>query len=621
MRQTVDSRLTALRWGVFLCGAVGLLALVPYVHSHKPPDTVTAFERMSFGPGESRHDSTLHPLPDDWYFTHPEVLEGRYSATVPLAREPDDRWAVYLPSVNMNAAVYVNGRAVGDGGQFDDPVARNEHRPLLFPLIEGHLAKGENTIEVRVKANQPGSGYLGRVYLGPESALEPVYELRLLAKVGVVWALTIGLGLLGCFIGALWLARRRETVYGWFALVAFLWTGHNLNILLVDIPMAGWSWDWCTRFGCLHWFAIVGVIFVNRYTGSPQPRCERWLCAQGALFMLVFAVLPEPLFYSLALRVWDPIMIGIGLYAGLRLWLACRRQPSPDVIAMFVAGVVVNAFGVRDVLLRNYLWDREHGLYLHYAAPLVMVVIAWMLLRRFAAALSASETMNSELERRVDRSRCEIERNHERLRAMERDQVLARERERLVRDMHDGVGGHLVSTLALIDSGRANAPDVAQCLREALTDLRLTIDSLDSSASDLATLLGMLRERIQRRLTASGIEVRWYVEALPPLPGFGPRKALHVLRIVQEAITNVLKHSGAGTLTVRANHRVCSGRDAVVVEIGDDGAGIGDRRDMGKGLSNMGYRARAVGAELNITSTAQGTCVRLVLPLDAGGLS
>ena len=93
--------------------------------------------------------------------------------------------------------------------------------------------------------------------------------------------------------------------------------------------------------------------------------------------------------------------------------------------------------------------------------------------------------------------------------------------------------------------------------------MRLVIDSLDPSADDLATRLGMLRTRLERILAREHVELVWRAEALPPLPHLGAENSLHVLRIVQEAVTNVLRHAKAKRLTLSARLQPgsrCAGR-------------------------------------------------------------
>jgi signal transduction histidine kinase len=183
-----------------------------------------------------------------------------------------------------------------------------------------------------------------------------------------------------------------------------------------------------------------------------------------------------------------------------------------------------------------------------------------------------------------------------------------------MREMHDGLGSHLVSTLALLD---ADAPDrgaVAAAVRTALDDLRLMIDALVPLDGDLLGALALLRARLQPRLEAAGVRVHWRVGDVPAVPDLDATKVLEVLRILQEAVTNVLKHAGARTLILRATTENGAAR-GVAVEVADDGRGFDPTATHGRGLHHMRQRARAIGGVLEIDGGAAGTCVRLRLPL------
>jgi signal transduction histidine kinase len=83
-----------------------------------------------------------------------------------------------------------------------------------------------------------------------------------------------------------------------------------------------------------------------------------------------------------------------------------------------------------------------------------------------------------------------------------------------------------------------------------------------------------------------------------------------VLRILQEAITNVVKHAGA--TEVRISTR--GGADGVTLAINDDGRGIATGHVAGRGLANMQARARELGATLRVRSAGRGTEIELELP-------
>jgi len=197
----------------------------------------------------------------------------------------------------------------------------------------------------------------------------------------------------------------------------------------------------------------------------------------------------------------------------------------------------------------------------------------------------------------------------------EQERTLLLERQRLMRDMHDGVGSHLIALLRLADSG-AGGEAMADLLRSAIEDLRLTIDSLEPLEHDLATLLATLRTRVGRRLETAGLKLEWHMADMPPLPWLEPALALQVLRLIQEAMTNVIKHAQARTLSLSAHQQ----GDALEVRIEDDGCGFDAAVPRaGRGLASMRRRAQTLGAALHWVSTSgEGTRVCLRLPLRGG---
>src|SRR5690606_28860187 len=129
--------------------------------------------------------------------------------------------------------------------------------------------------------------------------------------------------------------------------------------------------------------------------------------------------------------------------------------------------------------------------------------------------------------------------------------TLDEERRRLMRDLHDGVSGHLVSIIALSERREVHPGDIEAAARAALEDLRLVIDSLDLEDGDLRLALAGFRERLTPQLRRLGVGLVWSMEALPEVGGVAPTYALTILRILQEAITNALKHGPAGRIEVR----------------------------------------------------------------------
>jgi signal transduction histidine kinase len=247
-----------------------------------------------------------------------------------------------------------------------------------------------------------------------------------------------------------------------------------------------------------------------------------------------------------------------------------------------------------------------------------MFIVSGMITLRFIRVTDQVEALNVTLEQRIEEKGRVLEENYQRLVALEKEQVLADERERIMRDMHDGIGGQLVTMLSLVEHTDTPRERIVDLVREALSDLRLMIDSFEPVDDDLGSVLGIFRSRLSPVLAQQKIELSWQVRDVPPIPHMGPQKVLHLLRIMQEATTNVLKHANASRLTfTTGERRFAEGELVVYLEVTDNGKGIGQKPGNGHGLINMQRRAEAIGAVLKIESARPGTTLSLMIPVNS----
>jgi len=199
------------------------------------------------------------------------------------------------------------------------------------------------------------------------------------------------------------------------------------------------------------------------------------------------------------------------------------------------------------------------------------------------------------------------------------EQAVLSERQRIMREIHDGIGSQLVGLLNMVGQPRMDRDAVEEQVKVALDEMRMAVDSLQPIHSDLTTVLATLRYRLQPRLHAAGIEVVWEVSALPPVSQLSPQSVLQVQRILLEAFTNVLKHARATQVTVHAHWRD-GDPPVVILKLSDNGVGLPAEMPVevsrGHGVPNMQARAGAIGASLHIESLpAGGTCVVLEWPI------
>ena len=293
------------------------------------------------------------------------------------------------------------------------------------------------------------------------------------------------------------------------------------------------------------------------------------------------------------------VALGVGVFAAVHVF-AHRRSLQRVERWVYVAGAALALLlGSRDFVFAvggSYAGAPA----LPVAFSLAIAAFGTSLLLRYAGAVQEVGRLNASLEARVHQRETELARNFERLRELEHREVLTRERERIMRDLHDGLGGRLVSALGRVEGrGGHDDPETAEVLRDALAEMRMVIDSLDPALADLPSMLAHVRERVEPSLEAAGIHLRWAIEDVPEDLDLGPDGLLDVLRIVQESITNVVRHAGARTVTLA----VRSGGEAegaLEVVVADDGVGLGGDASGGRGVPNMRRRAEALGGSLQL---------------------
>jgi signal transduction histidine kinase len=259
------------------------------------------------------------------------------------------------------------------------------------------------------------------------------------------------------------------------------------------------------------------------------------------------------------------------------------------------------------------------------AQPFAGIILFFVFLavsgRRLTMALGEVEFANARLEANIAMVRNELAASEEARRQIEVERAIDSERARLMREMHDGIGSNLVTALAIAQKSK-ESPRTIATLQRALADLKITVDSLAPVDGDLVSLLANLRHRMQPDLEEAGLKSIWYAEECPSLPWLDAPNALHMLRIIQEAIGNILTHAKASQLRIGCRPSMEHGQAGVEIELADNGEGfaLAAARRPGHGLDNMEKRALMLGGKLFIeTNPGHGTRLCLWLPVDRDG--
>ncbi|MDH2917814.1 MAG: PAS domain-containing protein [Sideroxydans sp.] len=290
---------------------------------------------------------------------------------------------------------------------------------------------------------------------------------------------------------------------------------------------------------------------------------------------------------------------------------ALAQLDHPDdnqLMQTYLEQSIANKSGVFDISYRIIRYDNQQVRWLR-ALGRMSFDTAGQPHKLFSTLQDISEHRQRE---------AELAESGRRLRDIEQRQTLSQERQRLMQDMHDGLGSSLVSALRVVEYGQMDEVAVAEVLKGCIDDLKLAIDSMETAEPDLLLLLATFRFRLEPRLESTGIRLKWEVQDIPALLWLDPKNALHIMRILQESFTNIIKHSNASEIRVATS--VVGER--VLVSILDNGQGFVVSAALqrgGKGLSNQVRRAEAIGGAVDWQSTSNGTNFMMYLPIQLAG--
>jgi signal transduction histidine kinase len=206
------------------------------------------------------------------------------------------------------------------------------------------------------------------------------------------------------------------------------------------------------------------------------------------------------------------------------------------------------------------------------------------------------------------------------------------ERRRIARELHDGLGQELSAAKMLsdqlvahsntVDSAKQMGRDISELIGSAIQQVRSLSHLLHPPLLDEVGLHFALRSYVEGLTKRSGVETS--VEVQPEdFPRFAPELETAIFRIVQEALTNVFRHSGAR----RAGVSLMVKGDQVSASVRDDGKGIPEKvaefrsESIGIGIGGMIQRVKEFGGELRLRNTHPGTLVEVSIPMQAASLA
>jgi signal transduction histidine kinase len=480
------------------------------------------------------------------------------------------------------------------------------------------LHDGDNAVVLRVKgwplgevSSRQRAGGLSALEFGDYEALAAHHARRTLFAIRLPEVMSGTLLLMGSFMAVMgWFNRQQSylayfgaLMVGWSLLLARLWVtdlpwSHHTAELLMAVLMA--------------FITLAAVQFLLRYGHERRRWVNRALPVQ-VLAMAATLVAAGPAHTNLVASLWYGLLSAQFVAAALHYLGAARRQSGRVFWPMLALLLVVGLAMAIDATATLLTLDRRIGYAAQLVPPLAFIVMGLRLVQQFGRAFQSAEQSRAELEVRIREATAQIERNFAQLAELKVEQVTDRERKRIAADLHDDLGAKLLTIVHTSDNDR-----IATLAREALEEMRLSVRGLTGKPVRLSDAFGDWRAEVMSRLTQSGIQGEWSAPHDDETPQtLSSRAYVQTTRILREAVSNIIKHSGTSQCSVRCT--IADGDFQLLIQ--DNGQGIpvelDGRLDKGHGMASMKGRAKQLQGQCLVESSpGYGTVIRLTLPLD-----
>lgn len=520
----------------------------------------------------------------------------------------NDLIAIHVIGMRGNFSVSMNGTELFRNFADIKDQKNPWYRPFLIPVPESALRIETN--EVIIHSFSRKSVGIGRVFVGSNSVLQTTYKSKYFWHIAAPRSANFTTLVLGFLVFAFWIARKKEIELIWLSISAVLFFIRNHQYYVEDIPF---NYNYYSDITvCANYFSLVSL---------------------AAFYFYFIKLKNRKLIISLISFAGLPVIAHFLFFSNTSLFLYLFTAGVMSLIAIVALVDIVNTrsiergilgFGVvllpfaslHDIIMLILYRGDGHATYLAvFCSAIYTGAFIISFAKRALGALSELGKSQLVLEQSISDTRAELMESEAIRQELLVTQAMTSERARIMQEMHDGIGSNLTTALAVARQ-QSRSIDTVTVLKRALGDLKLTVDSLEPVEGDIVALIGNLRHRMARDLEDAGITCKWEVGDCAPLEWLDATNALHVLRIHNEAISNILSHSNAKEIRIGCIESNRNGIDGILTYIADDGDGFEmGLQAKGKGLANIEARARALHGQLSYNSQpGSGTTVQLWLP-------
>lgn len=531
-------------------------------------------------------------------------------------------FALMVDRINLAGLVYSNKELIWRDKSLVEPLSRSWNMPRYWILSSSSLNQGPNEILIRVVGVQSQGSGLGLVKIGDVNPITDLYE-RLVFERRTLFFINI---IIACVLGStaflIWVFRRQEVAYGWFALNSIFWALFICNMLITTpFPFLNTLMHARVNLVFLLGYSYTFCLFLWRFSNSTFKRLERILCFNAILLSIIILCTPDHNLGQMLLFIFVYCVLVFLFNCIFIQWIAYKRRKLDIYLlaAVFFSFIII---GLHDLMVGLEVFRTNKFtsvLWTPLAAPITSLTISFILAWRIAKNMRHIEKFNQTLGDTIKTVTSDLEHSLVKKHQLELDNMRLQERLNLSHDLHDSLGGSIVRSMILLDhSETVEKKQVMSMFKLLRSDLRQVIDSGTGLGAKVPASPVMwvapLRHRFVQLFEEMEIQSTWifsdHWNIKPP-----PLHCLTLSRLTEEALTNIVKHSYATDVEISL---IQDDHQRLILEIKDNGQGFeinAVEEGLHVGLQSMQVRVKRLGGEFQISSVSGLTVIRAIIPI------
>lgn len=526
--------------------------------------------------------------------------------------------ALVIEYINMAGEVYLNNQLLWKDEYLKEPLSRSWNMPRYWVILNKTFTEKNNVLLVHIHGYAKQSSGLGEVSIGSPKSMVDLYN-QLFWNKRTIFLINL---IVSCFLAIIclitWLTYKKDTTYLWFSIASFLWSALLFGSLSTTTLFFK-STFYFSKYNliCYLIYTISFGLFTWRFALKKYNRIEKIIFYLLFFSIIIVIITPEIYFHIINLLfffIYTLFFLGFCIFFQ---FLTLNKKTNEMIIlsiCLFLY-IIICLYEIFRIFSNNY----SSISLIPYSSLGTMLTLCIIFSWKISKSIKYLTFFNTELSTRIEKAKLELSDSLEKRHRLELENSKLQERLSIAHELHDGLGGSLVRATLMIQNSKENLGknQFLSYLNTLKSDLRQIIDTSSSATvaiPESPRIWGApIRYRFIQIFEELNIDLYW--DVLSEWIHKPSSSQLYMLsRILEEAFTNIIKHSQANKVWVELYE---NSHAELCLMVKDNGVGFNVESVLASGMSigiqSILARAKRENAQIFFSSQPFQTTITLIL--------